>query len=179
MTQPVHSSQDVLGETLGSLLGELAWSEVDASPGRGSARGAPSWRPAAVNAPAASSATPDAEATSPAQAATRPWSMALDALAGRLVRRAERSEPSERGEREDAAAAALASRVEARQPSPASAPWSYVLQRLAGKDLRLPGAAPGNGANHTNDGTPAQWKTVATRSPGETVGELLGAVDWT
>ena len=124
-----------------------------------------SWRPAAA---VASPAPPaPAEAISPAGMTARPWSMALDALAGRFVR-----EPPKSGR--VAAEVEVASRVEARPTNPATAPWSYVLQRLAAKDAHPASAADGAGGT-----APARWKTVAKRSPGETVGELLGSVDWT
>ncbi len=165
MAQPLQTAPDVLGETLGSLLGELAWNQMEQPASRVVTRSAPSWRPAP--APAVAAAAP-AEALGAPAMASSPWSMALDALAGRLVVRAPTID------RATAADAALASRVEARPTNPATAPWSYVLQRLAAKDPRP--AAAASGASETT--AAGRWKTVATRSPGETVGELLGSVDW-
>ena len=164
MAQPVQAPRDVLGETLGSLLGELAWNEIEQPPPLGATRATPSWRPTAV--PAAQLNTPSAEALTPAMMAPRPWSMTLDALAGRLVRETEKSP------RETTDQAALASRVEARPTSPAVAPWTYVLQCLAGKETRPAAAA-------ASETAPRRWKSVAMRSPGETIDELIGSVDWT
>jgi len=163
MAQPLQTAPDVLGETLGSLLGELAWNQTEQPASRVVTRSAPSWRPATAVAAAA-----PAEALGAPAMASGPWSMALDALAGRLVVRAPTID------RATVAEAALASRVEARPTNPATAPWSYVLQRLAAKDPRP--AAAASGASETT--AAGRWKTVATRSPGETVGELLGSVDW-
>jgi len=175
------TAPDLLGETLGSLLGELAWDEIDRTGSARANRRTDATDPRQSSAPAALSGVRPTEKTAPSSEAWSrralgmgPWQTVLDALAGRkpVVKARETAEVRDANEPAPAVPTA---------PRPLSAamqPWSYVLARLAGRSAASP--APGPQATAANAAKPAErWQTVAKRSPGETVSEMLGSVDWT